>query len=101
MPSSTESAIITEITEFTQIRRTNDQNLTVVQIVIICIISGVYSRMASSHLIWALLLLFLLAQSSESVNARCLYEIHYHGKYFGKTLFEMLPMKYGHCPNSF
>ena len=75
MPSSTKSAIITEITEFTQIRRTNDTNLTVVQIVMLkivfnCIISGVQSRMASSHLNRALPLLFLLAQSSESVNAR-------------------------------
>ena len=46
MPSSTESAIITEITEFTQITGTKDQNLTVVQIVMlkivfICIVSGV------------------------------------------------------------
>ena len=77
VPSSTESAMITEITEFTQITGTNDLNLTVMQIlmlkiVFICIISGVPSRMASSHLIWALPLLFLLARSSESVNARCL-----------------------------
>ena len=46
VPSSTESAMITEITEFTQITGTNDLNLTVMQIlmlkiVFICIVSGV------------------------------------------------------------
>ena len=68
------------------------------KIVFFCIISGVPLRMASSHLIWAFPLLFLLARSSESVNARCLSD-PWSWQIFRKDPF--WSMKYGHCPNSF